>query len=79
MDGNSDENQGGQPGGIPHVNPVQVQKFLEGVDYPASKQDLIKVAQDHGAAENVLKMLQNLPDQTFETPADVSQAIGKME
>ena len=28
------------------VNPVQVQKFLGGVDYPCSKDDLIKLRQE---------------------------------
>ena len=27
------------------VNPVQVEKFLKGVDYPATKEDLIRHAQ----------------------------------
>jgi len=27
-----------------HANPIQIQKFLKGVDDPASKQDLIKNA-----------------------------------
>lgn len=61
------------------VNPIQVQKFLSGVDYPAKKQDLIDCAKSQGADENVLKTLEQMPDDDFETPADVSQAIGKVE
>lgn len=33
------------------VNPVQIQKDLKGIDYPVSKQDLIKHAQQQGADE----------------------------
>ena len=33
------------------VNPVRVQKFLGGLDYPASKEDLIKRAEREGADE----------------------------
>jgi putative membrane protein len=62
---------------MPHVNPVQVQKFLKGVDYPASKQDLIDNAKNLGADENVCSSLEKLPDEDFQTPAEVSQAIGK--
>lgn len=62
---------------MPHVNPIQVQKFLKGVDYPASKQDLIDNAKNLGADENVCSSLEQLPDEDFQTPADVSQAIGK--
>jgi len=61
------------------VNPIQLQKYLKGLDYPASKADLIKKAQQEGADENVRATLDKLPDQSFETPADVSQAVGKIE
>lgn len=61
------------------VNPVQVQKYLKGVDYPVSKEDLIKHARDQGADDNLSQTLQALPDQEFQTPADVSQAIGQIE
>ena len=58
------------------VNPVQVQKFLGGVDYPARREDLVRAAEQHGADENVRAVLQQLPDEAYETPADVSQAMG---
>lgn len=70
--------QGGQ-GGQGGINPVQVQKFLSGMDYPAKKQDLIQKAQSEGADQNVIDALNKLPDQEFQTPADVSQAIGETE
>ena len=58
------------------VNPVQVQKFLGGVDYPARRDDLVRAAEQHGADENVRTLLQQLPDEAYETPAEVSQAMG---
>ncbi|WP_420473715.1 DUF4142 domain-containing protein [Noviherbaspirillum sp. ST9] len=61
-----------------HVNPIQIQKFLKGVDYPASKQALIDNAKNMGADENVCASLEQLPDEDFQTPADVSQAFGAM-
>ena len=61
------------------VNPVQVQKFLGGLDYPAGKEDLIKRAEQEGAVENVRSTLEKIPDQEYETPADVSQGVDKVE
>ena len=58
------------------VNPVQVQKFLGGVDYPARREDLVRAAEQHGADENVRTLLQQLPDEAYATPAEVSQAMG---
>ncbi len=61
------------------VNPIQIQKFLKGVDYPASKSDLLENAEGQGADEEVRATLEQLPDQEYETPADVSQALGKID
>lgn len=61
------------------VNPIQLQKHLKDVDYPASKEDLINQAKQQGADENALSALEQLPDEQYETPADVSKAIGDIE
>jgi predicted outer membrane protein len=61
-----------------HVNPIQIQKFLKGVDYPASKQALLAKAKSMGADENVCHSIEQLPDGDFQTPADVSQAFGRL-
>lgn len=61
------------------VNPIQVQKFLKGMEYPASKQDVIDHAKQQGADENVCSTLEQMPNQEFETPADVSKAIGEID
>ncbi len=60
------------------INPIELQKHLKGMDYPASKQDVISKAQENGADEELLSVLEGLGDQQFETPADVNKAIGDM-
>ena len=59
------------------VNPIQIQKFLKGVDYPATKAALIENAKKMGADEEVCASLEQLPDQEFDAPVDVSEALGK--
>lgn len=61
------------------VNPIQLEKYLKGVNYPASKNDLIKQAQQNGADQKVLDTLKQLPDQKFEGPTGISKAIGDMD
>ena len=61
------------------VNPIQLEKYLKGVDYPASKNDLIKRAEQNGADQRVLDTLKQLPDRSFEGPSGVSKAIGNMD
>ena len=66
-------------GGGARVNPIQIQRFLGGLDYPVGKEDLVKRAQERGADENVISTLEALPDEQFQTPAEVSQAVGRVE
>ena len=60
------------------INLIQLEEFLIGIDYPARKTDLITQARKNGADEDVRSTLEQLPDQQFQTPADVSQAIGEL-
>jgi hypothetical protein len=61
------------------ANPIQVQKFLSGMDYPANKDELVDHAKSKGADENIMQTLEQLPDEDYETPADVSKAIGQIK
>ncbi|OGF23348.1 hypothetical protein A2Y83_01375 [Candidatus Falkowbacteria bacterium RBG_13_39_14] len=61
------------------VNPAQIQKFLGGMNYPASKDDLIKHAKEKGADENVISSLQALPEREYGSAAEVSKAISEGE
>lgn len=56
-------------------NPIQIQKFLGGVDYPASRDTLLSSAKDSGADDNVLQALENIPDREYDSPTAVSSAI----
>ncbi|NMH97059.1 DUF2795 domain-containing protein [Pseudonocardia sp. K10HN5] len=58
------------------VSPVEVQRHLSGVDYPATREQLINQAQKEGADERVLEALRKLLDKEYRSPAEVSKAIG---
>lgn len=59
-------------------NPVQVQKFLGGLDYPVGKQELVEQARKKGADANVMDALERIPDRQYESPVAVSAEIGKL-
>ncbi|MGF1934518.1 MAG: DUF2795 domain-containing protein [Nostoc sp. ChiQUE02] len=61
------------------VNLVQLQKNLDEVTYPLSKQDLLKYAEEKGIDEVVLRALKQLPLKQYETLADISQALSESE
>lgn len=60
------------------VNPIQIQKFLSGIDYPTDKRTLLDRARDAGADSAVLETLQRLPEKRYNSPTDVSEQIGKL-
>jgi hypothetical protein len=58
-------------------NPIQLQKYLGGVDYPTDKQTLVRTAKDQGADDDVIQTLESLPFDRYNSPNDVSEAFGK--
>lgn len=58
------------------VNPIDVQKHLRGVSYPASREELVGAAQENGAPEDVLEALRDVGDEPFDGPDDVMEALG---
>jgi hypothetical protein len=56
-------------------NPIEIQKALGGVDYPASAEDLVKNAEQSGADKSVLEVLRKLPQGSYDSPAEVSKAV----
>lgn len=56
-------------------NPIEVQKYLGGIDYPASKDDIVASAREAGAGDDVLDALGGIPDKQYEAPTEVSQAV----
>ena len=60
------------------ASPIEVQRFLEGVGYPTRKAELIREAERRGASPDVRATLQQIRDEKFDSPADVSEAIGRL-
>ena len=80
----SSQRHGGQqqaeaPAGQPVPNPVQMQKFLGGLDYPVKRADLIERARAGGADENTLGALLRIPDREYDSPVSVSKEVGDLD
>lgn len=54
---------------------IAVQKALGGISYPATKEQLIKHAREHGADKDALDALNALPDREYDGPNEVSKAV----
>lgn len=61
-------------------SPVQIQEQLKGVDYPATKQDLVDhVKKGKGEKPGVGEILKKLPDKKYNSPVEGSKALGDLE
>lgn len=52
-------------------NPDDAQQYLEGVDYPASKEEILSAAESNGAPESLIGMIGTLPRPEFSSAEDV--------
>ncbi|WP_261165086.1 DUF2795 domain-containing protein [Microbacterium sp. Marseille-Q6965] len=55
--------------------PIELQKYLGGVDYPVSKEDLVARARDNGAPDDLVSALESAGQDSFDSPTDVSSAV----
>lgn len=58
------------------VNPIEMQKNLGGVEYPASKDEIVRQAKEHGAGREVMDALESLPDREYDSPAAINKEVG---
>jgi hypothetical protein len=53
------------------ITPDEATQYLDGVDYPASKDDIATAAQDNGAPEELVERLRTLGRPSFSGPDEV--------
>lgn len=58
-----------------NVNPIETQKYLKGMDYPASKDEVVAAARDNGAPDDVLEALESMQKDSFDGPNAVMSAL----
>ena len=58
------------------VNPIELQKHLKGISYPASKDDLVSTAESNGAPGDIVDALRGVNDTEFSGPDQVQKALG---
>ncbi|MFJ8581186.1 DUF2795 domain-containing protein [Micromonospora sp. NPDC093277] len=57
------------------VTGMQWQEFLAGLDYPVSREDLVRWWQENGGSTETLQMLKALPAEEFASPAELDAAL----
>ncbi|MFV2111978.1 DUF2795 domain-containing protein [Micromonospora sp. NBC_01740] len=60
------------------VTGVQLQEYLAGLDYPVSREDLVRWGQENGVSTAMLQTLRALPAEEFDSPAELSEALNTL-
>jgi hypothetical protein len=58
------------------INPIMVQRYLRGINYPVKKAGLIDKAKDNDAPKEIVAVLDKLPNKDYKNPAEVSKGMG---
>lgn len=56
---------------------ADVERFVRDADYPANKRDLVDYARRQNAPEDVVRALDKLPDQRFNSAMEVTRSMGE--
>jgi hypothetical protein len=57
------------------ASPIDIQKALSGLDYPATKDQILQHAEQNGADKEILDALRQIDDREYEGPSGVSSAV----
>lgn len=57
------------------ISPIDLQKALKGADYPASRDDLVALAQKNGADRGLVTKIGDVPADRFDGPNEVQKAV----
>ena len=57
------------------VSPIDIQKALSGMDYPAGRDDIVRHAEQNGGDKEVIDALKKIEDREYEGPSGVSSAV----
>lgn len=61
------------------VSPAELKVYLQGMMYPASKEDLRSAARNNQAPDVIIDLINNLPERRFNSPGDINKAIDEIE
>ena len=65
----------GQDRGMAKVNPIELQKALKGMSYPATRDEVVEQARSNGASDEIVSAIESAGKDRFESPAEVSGAV----
>ena len=59
------------------LNPIDVQKSLKDISYPAGKDEVVSTAERNGGGDEVVSALRGMDAERFEGPDEVMKALDR--
>ncbi len=59
------------------VSIIDITKSLKGMDFPAHRDDIIEHARENGAGDDVIAMMNDMPEDDYASMSDVMHAFGE--
>ncbi len=59
------------------MSSTDVERYVRGANFPANKNEIVDYARRQNAPDNVIKALDKLPDQRFNSAMDVSNRMSE--
>ncbi len=61
-----------------NIDPGIVNQVLSALPYPISKANLIQLARQYSANDQLVSLLERLPDKTFNSPQEIQDMLGNL-
>lgn len=65
--------------GVGGKAPANLQSYLKGAHYPSGKDEIIEIARTNSAPDEIIELLQQMPQEEFGGPQDVMKAYGQLD
>lgn len=69
----------GGTGGPHKASPAAVEHYIKGAHFPADRDDLIELASENNAPDDVMDVLNNFSDQEYNSVIDVAREVGRID
>jgi hypothetical protein len=63
---------------VTDVKIAELEPYLSGVDWPASRTELVQCATERGATDRLRNSLSQLPDMSYESTRDVEEELARV-
>jgi hypothetical protein len=60
------------------MDSVNIRRYFFGIDYPADREDLVRILRQAGASDDDVRIVRELPPRNYSGVFDVSGAIGQV-